>query len=309
MPYRVSNKNPFKTLNHTLPLKLPAFERWWREGDDTYSAVEDSCEVQFSSFIDRLIEAKKSRRFLPICRMSDGEFTFLLGHQRLTSKWSVRKRIRADLGMAIRRLRRSTLLAGTRHYRSGSYSRAEWGQSQEEYGGNIKAISEKGVLALHLSFGAIPFQEHFFEPLQEWMTRKKVSLGANNYVPFYFVYAALTGPRRGELFEDARVLVVNSASGSKQANIVAGLRANGAREVHWLPISGDRSLFDTIDPTPFVNRVDLVVVGAGVGKPNILLQLEPLGVPCLDAGFVFEVWADRSQGIHRAYCLPDFGAQ
>ena len=52
-------------------------------------------------------------------------------------------------------------------------------------------------------------------------------------------------------------------------------------------------------------KVDLVLVGAGVGKVNVLPQLEVLAVPCLDAGYLFEVWADPASGVERLYCIPD----
>jgi len=76
-------------------------------------------------------------------------------------------------------------------------------------------------------------------------------------------------------------------------------------EVHWCSISSSRSLFDRIDISGYIGRVDIAVVGAGVGKPNILVQLEPLQVPCIDAGFVFEVWANPENKWKRAWCVPD----
>ena len=33
--------------------------------------------------------------------------------------------------------------------------------------------------------------------------------------------------------------------------------------------------------------------------------MEPLSVPCIDAGFIFEVWADPSSKWERDFCAPD----
>lgn len=42
-----------------------------------------------------------------------------------------------------------------------------------------------------------------------------------------------------------------------------------------------------------------------MGKANILCQLEPLQVPCIDAGFVFEVWANDKNKFLRPFMVTD----
>ena len=49
----------------------------------------------------------------------------------------------------------------------------------------------------------------------------------------------------------------------------------------------------------------MALVGAGIGKSNILVQMESLNVPCIDAGFVFEVWANPENKWNRAVCACD----
>ena len=166
-------------------------------------------------------------------------------------------------------------------------------------------IGKKGILALHLSYGEVPFQEHYFPALGRWLKENHIMLIDENYFPFYFVYAALTGPRRGELLKGRRVLVVNGASGEKRQKIEAGLRREGVAELLWHTFSLDRSLYDRLILDPYIGKIDLAIVGAGIGKPNILTQMEPLNVPCIDAGYVFEVWADPENRWKRAFCVLD----
>ena len=64
-------------------------------------------------------------------------------------------------------------------------------------------------------------------------------------------------------------------------------------------------MFDSIDVEKFKDEVDIVFVGAGIGKPNILVQLKVLNVPCIDLGYIFEVWADSSKKFDRAGCASD----
>ena len=45
--------------------------------------------------------------------------------------------------------------------------------------------------------------------------------------------------------------------------------------------------------------------GAGIGKSRILRQLEPFNVPCIDAGYAFEVWAAPDRQWDRPYMTCD----
>ena len=99
--------------------------------------------------------------------------------------------------------------------------------------------------------------------------------------------------------------MIHSATGPKQDAIKSSLIREGAKEVLWHAISTSRSLYDVIPVEQFVGAVDLCVFGAGIGKPAILAQLEPLGVPCIDAGYVMEVWADPSVAQSRIFTQPD----
>ena len=64
-------------------------------------------------------------------------------------------------------------------------------------------------------------------------------------------------------------------------------------------------MFDIINVQPYVGKVDLAFVGAGIAKPHILLQMRDLNVPCIDAGFVFEVWANPENKWKRPFCAND----
>lgn len=111
--------------------------------------------------------------------------------------------------------------------------------------------------------------------------------------------------RRGELLKNRRVLVVNGAQGEHRQKIVEGLKREGVSKVLWCPISLRRSLYDSVDMEPFIDNVDLALVGAGIGKANIMLQMETLNVPCIDAGYVFQVWTDPKNKWKRVVCAPD----
>ena len=79
---------------------------------------------------------------------------------------------------------------------------------------------------------------------------------------------------------------------AKEKSIIDGLYREGASKAFWEPISKIDPFFDKIDVSKYENNIDIVYLGAGIGKFNILTQLSKLSVPVIDSGFVFEVWSD-----------------
>ena len=84
-------------------------------------------------------------------------------------------------------------------------------------------------------------------------------------------------------------MILHSATGEKQKNIIKSLYKENVSSVIWHEISSDRSMFDKIELKEKYFEADIAFIGAGVGKFNIFSQLEDLKIPCIDIGFVFEV--------------------
>lgn len=295
----------YRVLPFVVPFRVPGFLRCYHKGNVTFSPVQINTEEWFDNFSERVVAAM-SKTYLPVCRMSDGEFRTLLGDQTLYSIHSFPHRIRHWLGFIKRRLVRRRVTFSTRKgCSSGDYSQGEMNELAVQYGECIKKLSSKGVLALHLSYGKWPFQEHFFPAFKRWLTLQSIDLNLQNYVPFYFVYALIRGPDKHRLLRGKRVLLITGADQNKRAHIENSLKAEGVSEIFWCGISNARSFYDKIDVSQWIGKVDIGFVGAGVGKPAILLQLEPLQVPIIDVGFVFEVWAEPEAKWERAFCVPD----
>jgi len=300
---------PYRVLPYAIDLRIPGFAAMDRYNLRTYSpaAVDSAC--WFQQFTDR-IEGEIGVRFLPVIRLADGEFLFLLGFQPPTRRVGFSYPLQWLRWFAAKWKPRRQLRAGGSHgrrplYSSAKYSIAEVDAIRTSYKVVLGQVARSGLIAADLSFCAVPFQDHFFPALRRWLEGNRVELTLQNYVPFYFVYALLTGPQRHRVLRGRRILVIHSAAGPKQAAIKASLLREGAREVLWHTISPDRSLYDVVPVERFVGAVDLCVFGAGIGKPAILAQLEPLGVPCIDAGYVMEVWADPAVARSRIFTQPD----
>lgn len=299
----------YRVLPHAIDLRVPGFAAMDRYNLRTFAPEPIDSTVWFSDLVAR-VESAVGRLFLPIVRLADGEFLFLLGFQPPTprvgmtyplqwmrwwlSKWKPRRQLRAGGTHGDRAL-----------YASANYTPGELGGIREAYSRVLRSVANTGLIAADLSFCAVPFQDHFFPALRAWLDARSIQLTMANYAPFYFIYALLTGPERHRLLSGRRVLVIHSARGPKQDAITRSLIREGAKEVLWHGISLDRSLYDVVPVDRFVGAVDLCIFGAGIGKPAILAQLEPLGVPCIDAGYVIEVWADPSVARSRIFTQPD----
>jgi hypothetical protein len=297
----------YRILPASVPFRVPGFEGQSRGTDFVLAPAAVDCREWFGRFVERVSRAVGSA-WLPVCRMSDGEFNLLFGHQppslRYPAARRLRMRLRQVLGIARRRLRglRAHTAQGVS---SGSMTYAEIRELGPVMAREYAAIARQGILGLHLSYGKEPFQEQYFPPIARWLADQSVVLTLDNYVPFYFVYALLRGAEFPRLVSGRRVLVVHSADGGKRDAIAAAIGAAGAHAVDWLPISATRSFAERLDLSRLRDRPDLCLLGAGIGKARLFSQLEPLGVPCIDAGFSFEAWADPDKQWDRPYMTPD----
>jgi hypothetical protein len=297
----------YRIMDFVIPFVIPGFEKHCSIYDFTLAPEPIDSKAWFDLLKDRVCNAI-GKTYLPVCRASDGEFMLLFGSQPPSLRWRPAKRlVLAARGVAAtaRRYFTGFRAATAIGVSSGEMSWREWQQRRLLLSEDYRGILAKGVLALHLNVSFFPYQEHYFPALGKWLDSTKIKVTPSNYAPFYFVYALLRGPCRGELFAGRNVLVVHSAEGEKRERIRYALRAEGVATDHWVGISASRSFEDRLDLSRLPWQPDLCVVGAGVGKAAVMRQLECLNVPCIDAGFVFETWADPEKRWDRACMAPD----
>jgi hypothetical protein len=296
-------------LPELIPLTIPDFYKHSEPiVPNVLSFQKIDSEQWFNSLVD-LVVSKIGKEYLPVMRMSDGEYIFLLGHiYPHYEGHTLVKYIKKVLSIAKQKLNskkefQASTLPGVS---SGSYLVHEINGQKKKIADQIKFIAQHGVLALHLTYGINPFQEHYHYPLKKWFSKNQIELNQHNCFPFYFVYALLRGSNKKKLFVDKSVIVFHSAKGIKREKIEKSLLKEGVKEIIWYEISASRSMFDEIDFKPEHFNADIALVGAGVGKFNILEQLKALNIPCIDAGFVFEVWADENNKWKRPIMVPDW---
>jgi hypothetical protein len=256
----------------------------------------------FDRFADDVIGAL-GREARPVYRMADGEFQFLLGERDPYpgGGWLQPSRLRARAGRVLRRIRRRPPPTVWGEH----YSAAEHRHAVARLTTAIRQVAATGVLGAYFMRRADGWGEGYFPPVCRWLDRQDIGLTASNYIPFYCVYALLTGPRRVELLRDRHVLVVTHLTPARRDAIARGLAAEGVASVQFAPVSADRALFDTLDLAGVQRPVDIALAAAGIGTAAVLTQLAPLAVPAIDCGIVMECFIDDDRRWERPFLVAD----
>jgi hypothetical protein len=150
----------------------------------------------------------------------------------------------------------------------------------------------------------VPFQEEYIPAFGRWIKKTQVPLTLQNYVPFYFVYAAILDGIVESCLKNRKIMVITSLSEQRAGAIRHGLIAGfGAKSISCVNISRDRSLYDIIQP--FSTDAEICLVAAGVGKPMILNQLKWFRGPVVDVGFALNVIENPKLRKLRPIMCPD----
>lgn len=266
--------------------------------------IERSSLVWYQEYLSEIMSSM-GKRFLPIYRMADGEFIFCVGPypDHLDADSSLRGRIRHVINTVRYWIKRN----------AGSSMETCWGESysgkdlkklRQHFIKSIKEVAQSGKLAIHFTRSPEQFSEQYFRPVCDWLKNEKIPLSIGNYLPFYFVYALLCGPDGKRLMQGKNVLIVTSADEEKKSRICSGLIAMGVGNVQFLTISSNNALIDLVDLSGLDRKIDLALIGAGIGSVNILAQLKPLNTVCIDAGVCIEIFAD-AKNRQRIFTIPD----
>lgn len=301
-----------QALPHSIDFVIPGYERSYPRGTfKCLSFTDKDSRDWFYEFVETLVSAMATR-FLPLYRMGDGEYQFAVGYKypllnrgQPMLDYLVRS-ARLWLGRTLRRRELRGIDAGPAAlYKSGTYCAAEVVELRTRWAAQLRTIAQEGILCLGFTYRKTQFYQCYFTPIVEWFKRNGIELNASNYYPCYFVYALLTGPLRSRLYANRSVLVVTSFDEDKRNSIEQTLIAEGAAGVQFIPISTDRSMYDTIDLSLVQRPVDLVLVGAGIGASHILCQMEPLNTLAMDVGYCIECLANPALEKQRTFCWPD----
>lgn len=288
-----------KIFPYLIENKIKGFDSW-NTGTMTLSISDLDLDSQISLLVNKLTSSKK----FFICRMSDGEYTFLLGHQppvmRNTNFLIYGARLFLFL---LNQAFKKNISAETKPgVSSGEYDLVESKINKKNIISGIKAILNNGVLALHLTYPKVPFQEKFHLPLVNFLKKNQILLSKDNYIPFYAIYALFHNKKFKDFLRGRSVTLLTGGTGDKIKKIKTNLKnIYKISDINWYQISKSKSLYDKIDNNFEFNNI--ILVGAGIGKFNLFRQLNEMDNKFLviDVGYLLEYWADIGGYHNRPY--------
>ena len=294
----------YKVLDHLLEFKT---DHWKPEVPiGILSPVNRDVSLWYEEFEQSVFDALKQKHFYPLIRASDGEYRFLLGSQPPSKREPLLRSIKLYFKYygSLFLLKRNGFTGQTAPGVSvGNYTADELLHGREIFTKGLGQVLEKGLLAAHLQFAPKPFQECFHYEFKRFLDSNSMALTATNYVPFYFVYLFLSRVATAGLLKGLSILFINGASVAKRDVINQQFIGYGAAETRWLSLSKDRSLFDKISLSEADQACDICMLGGGVGKFNLIQQLESFPGPVVDAGYYFEAWANPDIAKRRPFCI------
>lgn len=253
---------------------------------------EGGIQLAFNSFVERVLAAVGSRN-LPVYRMADGEFGFLVG-----------PRLPLNLGLvqaAVGRLRSATRSRIAKTCWGEEYTKAERAEVMPYFVGALRRVVAHGVLALYFMRRSDRWGEQYIPPMLKWFEANQIPLTHDAYVPFYFPYALLTGPRRRELLEGRRVAVLTSAGPQRFRQIREGLAGEGVADVCFVEVPPRNALLLKSLDVRTVMNCDIALVAAGIGSLRILDFLREFPGPCIDSGAALEAFVNPRVREERAF--------
>ena len=245
------------------------FHREARTGDDYFMILHDA-----------LIRGLSERKAAPVVRFADGEYAYYNYdlncnglYQQAESIRAIRKAMPLHIG-ALKKLARAGKLAPL------------------VFPGNT-ARKSKGLFSLRSSkknSSASTFMQFLFD--------NGIEMTADNYIPFYVVYAYLTSDDFIRLVDNRKVCILNSDF-NRESCIKWFARFSSHPELSFVETPAEyvatrweamkEGILKQISPD-----TDLCIVGAGIGSLAVCVDVaERFSIPAIDAGHVLNMMNDR----------------
>lgn len=309
-PSTIQSSNRLRDrLKTEMRLSIPGFE----SDNSTHPTLQyvftaRDCSSWFNDYQDYLLN-RIGNGYYPVFRFSDGECYFCLGYRIPPPQPGVfppYHYVKTWLSAYFKYRCYSTFWSGTPDSGFEKYSGKDWYSLRDKFASSLRKIAEKGSIAACFCRHDTPSMIDCYIPnVYDWFDTNDVVLSGKNYVPFYFIYGMLLGPNKRKFLDGRSILVITCLDEKKANGIRDYLELHGAKSVDFIGISRSASMVEKIKLKPEHSKTDLVLIGAGVGAANILLQVEPLNAISIDAGFVLDCYSDPVFIGRRVYSKPD----
>lgn len=261
---------------------------------NAYSFYETNLENWLYNF-RMIVLSKMGKEYLPIYRMADGEYRFLMGRKLNLHK---RPLIREIIAVTAESLR----LKNPNKWKTSwgeEYSPKKVSNLREKLIQDVNKISKKGFLACFYNENGLHAFEEYNNHLQPFFSKYNIKFDIDNYIPFHFVCGLLVKDGGKEFFENRNILVVTGSDDDSELKIKESMSLLNVNKIGFIRISKTSSMEEILNFDQFINeKIDLILVAAGIGSANIITQLEPLNTVTLDIGGFINCFKDRSASQH-----------
>lgn len=300
----MSEKTLEQRLIHRVRHRLPDFERLYELGAPDILAFEpEDCRDWHRRFVDRIFDALDHDVYLPVFRISHGEFIMAVGY-RVPPQVGLRSRLGHIYATVMRQIGRQPIFySGSSDNSYETFTKAELSRAQQIYQNCLRGIAKDGLLAIAFNENSGYIQ--YIKSYMRWLDCQGISVHRDNYFPFYSVYALFFGADSLRLFNGRNILVITSLTPDKKLRIDQNLQRRGVASVQYYPVSSTKAMFDHVDLSSIRSPIDLVLIGAGVGASAILEQVKPLKAVSIDSGFALDALAFPEKRWNRPFCIQD----
>lgn len=260
---------------------------------EAWSFFEITGEKWFCDFRKNILN-NIGKQFLPVYRMADGEYRFLMGRKYNFYRKPLYKELLAVTAEKIK-------LSNPNKWKTSwgeEYSPSDKNRLKTELINNIKYISETGYLACYINDNGLNAFTEYNKHVPIFLLKNNITFDENNYIPFHFVVGLLINYEWRDLYDNKNILVVYGGNDESENKIQHTLLGLGSSSVEFLRISETSSMKDKIDLSDIHNPIDICFVAAGIGSANILRQLEPLKTVVLDIGGYINCFIDPKATQH-----------
>ncbi len=260
---------------------------------EAWSFINVEGEEWFSDFRQHILSSM-GKKYLPVYRMADGEYRFLMGRKYNLHKKPLWKEI---LAVTAEKLR----IKNPDKWKTSwgeEYKPKETRQLRKKLSEQIREISEEGFLSCYINDNGLNAFIEFNKHIESYFIFNKIKFTKDNYIPFHFTVGLLTNDGWEEFYLNRNLLVVSGTNDLKEQLIKTNILNLGAKSVNFLRISETESMKEQLDLTTVNIRPDLCLVAAGIGSANILTQLAPLNTVALDIGGYINCFIDIKSSQH-----------
>jgi hypothetical protein len=247
------------------------FHRDVHTGDDYFMILHDA-----------IIRGLSERKAVPVVRFADGEYAYYKYDLSCNGLYQQAESVRA-----IKEAMPSHVIALKKLAQAGKLAPLV-------FPGNI-ARKSKGLFSLMRFSKKDPSASTFLEFLFD----NGIELTADNYIPFYVVYAYLTSEDFIRLMDNRKVCILNSDF-NRESCTSWFARFSSRPELSFVETPAEyvatrweamkEGVLKQISPD-----ADLCIVGAGIGSLTMCVDVaERFSIPAIDAGHVLNMMNDRA---------------